>query len=153
MSLQIAWYYNERHYGKGPMDGIRSSVNRVVFTYAKSNRSIVVPSPQSSHAQIRIRSSGPKNSEDPENPTLLNENSPQPKFLFFTSIVWGRMKHLLTNKFVVKVAATCAQLTVKNTVHIAKWSTRVLEMGNSFNAQFVLCGSRRIVFTNEEETS
>ena len=53
----------------------------------------------------------------------LNENSPQPKFL--NAFIWCQMKNLFAHKSMLKVVATCAQIRVKGTVYIAKWSAKV----------------------------
>ena len=55
----------------------------------------------------------------------LNENSPQPKFLFLNAFIWCQMKNLFAHKSILKVVATFAQIRVKGTVYIAKWSAKV----------------------------
>ena len=34
----VKWYYNERHHGKGPMDGLGGTVKNIVFRHVKSNK-------------------------------------------------------------------------------------------------------------------
>ena len=34
----IFWYYNERHHGKGPMDGVGGTINHRVFRDVKSGK-------------------------------------------------------------------------------------------------------------------
>ena len=41
----LTWCYNERHHGKGPMDGVGGTVKNVVFRKAKSGQ-IVIYSPR-----------------------------------------------------------------------------------------------------------
>ena len=39
--LQLEWNYNEPHYGKGPMDGIRGTIKNVVFRQVRSGRVVI----------------------------------------------------------------------------------------------------------------
>ena len=32
----LSWFYNERHHGKGPMDGVGGTVKNVIFRKIKS---------------------------------------------------------------------------------------------------------------------
>ena len=48
--LQLEWNYNEAHYGKGPMDGIREKIKNVVFRLVKSGRVIINPAEEFSVA-------------------------------------------------------------------------------------------------------
>ena len=41
----ITWHYNERHHGKGPMDGIGGSLKNLVFRAVKSGK-VVISSPK-----------------------------------------------------------------------------------------------------------
>ena len=41
----LAWFYNERHHGKGPMDGIGGTVKNVVFRKVKSGQ-VMIYSPR-----------------------------------------------------------------------------------------------------------
>ena len=38
----IQWYYNERHYGKGPMDGVGGTVENMIFQYVKSKKCVII---------------------------------------------------------------------------------------------------------------
>ena len=40
-SVQLEWYYNEAHHGKGPMDGVGQTIKRVVFGLVKSNKTTI----------------------------------------------------------------------------------------------------------------
>ena len=40
-SYQLIWYYNERHRGKGPMDGIGGTVKNLVFRHVKSGKCVI----------------------------------------------------------------------------------------------------------------
>ena len=31
----VQWYYNERHHGKGPMDGVGGTVKNMIFQQVK----------------------------------------------------------------------------------------------------------------------
>ena len=37
-TLKVSWFYNERHHGKGPMDGVGGTVKNVVFQDVKSGK-------------------------------------------------------------------------------------------------------------------
>ena len=37
-TLNISWFYNERHHGKGPMDGVGWTIKNVVFRDVKSGK-------------------------------------------------------------------------------------------------------------------
>ena len=37
----ITWYYNERHHGKGPMDGIGGTIKNIVFRHVKSGKCVI----------------------------------------------------------------------------------------------------------------
>ena len=37
-SVQLEWHYNDDHHGKGPMDGVDGTIERVVFVLVKSNK-------------------------------------------------------------------------------------------------------------------
>ena len=38
-SVQLEWHYNKAHHGrKGPIDGVRGTIQRVVFGLVKSNK-------------------------------------------------------------------------------------------------------------------
>lgn len=41
MEKNLQWFYNERHHGKGPMDGIGSTVKNDVFRKVKSGQAVV----------------------------------------------------------------------------------------------------------------
>ena len=41
----ITWHYNERHHGKGPMDGIGGSLKNIVFRAVKSGK-VVISTPE-----------------------------------------------------------------------------------------------------------
>ena len=41
----LLWFYNERHHGKGPMDGVDGTVKNVIFRKVKSGK-VVIYSPQ-----------------------------------------------------------------------------------------------------------
>ena len=41
LNKSLMWLYNERHYGKGPMDGVRGTVKNVVFRKAKSGQVVI----------------------------------------------------------------------------------------------------------------
>ena len=38
---QISWFYNERHHGKGPMDGVGGTLKNVVFRKVKSGQTVI----------------------------------------------------------------------------------------------------------------
>lgn len=38
---QISWFYNERHHGKGPMDGVGGTLKNVIFRKVKSGQTII----------------------------------------------------------------------------------------------------------------
>ena len=40
-TINLSWYYNERHHGKGPMDGICGTVKNLVFHDVKSSKCII----------------------------------------------------------------------------------------------------------------
>ena len=40
-AYDISWYYNERHHGKGPMDGIGGTVKNLVFRHVKSGKILI----------------------------------------------------------------------------------------------------------------
>ena len=40
-TINLSWYYNERHHGKGPMDGIGGTVKNLVFRDVKSSKCII----------------------------------------------------------------------------------------------------------------
>ena len=40
-TLNFSWYYNERHHGKGPMDGIGGTVKNVVYQHVKSKKCVI----------------------------------------------------------------------------------------------------------------
>lgn len=37
----LSWFYNERHHGKGPMDGVGGTLKNVVFRKVKSNKAVI----------------------------------------------------------------------------------------------------------------
>ena len=37
----IQWYYNERHHGKGPMDGVGGTVKNMIFQHVKPNKCVI----------------------------------------------------------------------------------------------------------------
>ena len=37
----IQWYYNERHHGKGPMDGLGRTVKNIIFQQVKSKTCVI----------------------------------------------------------------------------------------------------------------
>ena len=37
-SVQLEWHYNDDYHGKGPMDGVDGTIERVVFVLVKSNK-------------------------------------------------------------------------------------------------------------------
>ena len=41
----LCWFYNERHHGKGPMDGVGGTIKNVIFRKVKSGQ-IVVHTPK-----------------------------------------------------------------------------------------------------------
>ena len=40
-AYDVKWYYNERHHGKGPMDGIGGTVKNMVFQHVKSKKCVI----------------------------------------------------------------------------------------------------------------
>ena len=38
---KLVWYYNERHNGKGPMDGIGGTIKHLIFRDVKSEKVII----------------------------------------------------------------------------------------------------------------
>ena len=41
LEKEISWYYNERHHGKGPMDGVGGTLKNLVFRKVKSGQTVV----------------------------------------------------------------------------------------------------------------
>ena len=41
LEKEISWFYNERHHGKGPMDGVGGTIKNVVFRKVKSGQTVV----------------------------------------------------------------------------------------------------------------
>ena len=41
LEKEISWFYNERHHGKGPMDGVDGIFKNVVFRKANSGQTVV----------------------------------------------------------------------------------------------------------------
>lgn len=140
--LQIMQYYSEPHHVKGPVMGCdQRFANRVAFTDVKSNKCIINSTEEfasytnqmndsitsqylSANQAMHKQESVPLAQKILE--TLkLNENSPQPKFLFLNAFIWCQMKNLFSHKSMLKIVATCAQIRVKGTVYIAKWSAKV----------------------------
>ena len=40
-TANLRWYYNERHHGKGPMDGVGGSIKNRVYRYAMSYKCVI----------------------------------------------------------------------------------------------------------------
>lgn len=40
-TLNMFWQYNERHHGKGPMDGVRDTIKNCVFRDVKSGKCLI----------------------------------------------------------------------------------------------------------------
>ena len=40
-SYDVTWYYNERHHGKGPMDGLGVTIKNLVFRHVKSGKVVI----------------------------------------------------------------------------------------------------------------
>ena len=40
-SVKINWYYNERHHGKGPMDGVGGTIQNIVYHDVMSNKCVI----------------------------------------------------------------------------------------------------------------
>ena len=45
LNKSLCWFYNERHHGKGPMDGVGGTIKNVIFRKVKSGQ-IVVHTPK-----------------------------------------------------------------------------------------------------------
>ena len=41
LNYTIQWYYNGRHNGKGPMDGVGGTVKNTIFQPVKSNKCVI----------------------------------------------------------------------------------------------------------------
>ena len=41
LDYTIQWYYNERHHGKGPMEGAGIAVKNMIFQHVKSKRCVI----------------------------------------------------------------------------------------------------------------
>ena len=53
----MSWFYNERHHGKGPMDGVGGTVKKVVFRDAKFGKcTIISPKEFSEYADKKVES-------------------------------------------------------------------------------------------------
>ena len=56
-TLNVSWFYNERHHGKGPMDGVGGTVKNVVFRDVKSGKcTITSPEEFADFANKRLES-------------------------------------------------------------------------------------------------
>ena len=53
----LSWYYNERHHGKGPMDGIAGTVKNVIFRKVRSVQMVVYSPLEFSEAATKFVSS------------------------------------------------------------------------------------------------
>ena len=40
-TVQLEWYYNKAHHGKGPMDDVGGTIKGVVFGLVKSNKIVI----------------------------------------------------------------------------------------------------------------
>ena len=56
-TLNVSWFYNERHHGKGPMDGVGGTVKNVMFLDVKSGKcTITSPEEFAEFANKRLES-------------------------------------------------------------------------------------------------
>ena len=53
----LSWYYNERHHGKGPMDGVGGTIKNVIFRKVKSGHVVVYAPNQFADAAFVPRTS------------------------------------------------------------------------------------------------
>ena len=54
MEKELSWYYNERHYGKGPMDGVGGTLKNVVFRQVKSNKVVIYTPEEFAQAAMKF---------------------------------------------------------------------------------------------------
>ena len=50
----LSWYYNERHHGKGPMDGVGGTIKNVIFQKVKSAHVVVYTPNQFADAALKF---------------------------------------------------------------------------------------------------
>ena len=50
----LSWYYNERHHGKGPMDGVGGTIKNVIFRKMKSGHDVVYTPNQFADAALKF---------------------------------------------------------------------------------------------------
>ena len=54
LNKSLCWFYNERHHGKGPMDGVGGTIKNVIFRKVKSGQIMVHTSKEFSDAAMEF---------------------------------------------------------------------------------------------------
>ena len=54
LNKSLRWYYNERHHGKSPMDGVGGTIKNVIFRKVKSGQIVVHTPKEFSDAPLKF---------------------------------------------------------------------------------------------------